>query len=210
MVLLMKRTVTFALVLGVVLVTVITQRTSLAEANFYPFKQNYCDISIHSPQSLSFENGNILLNFTVKSIVNIPPLYSYFYILDGEDLQSSVKIEDVQIVSEEEITNETLVPYTETTVRGQAQLPLLTIGSHSIKVFYGYFVNGKINYVTADPYSATADFIVISGTASPFPEPTDYTGVRLSETEVIIGGAFIVAIVIIGLGLLLYLIKRNR
>lgn len=44
---------------------------------------------------------------------------------------------------------------------------------------------------------------------SPSPFPTDYTGVGLSETEIIIGASIIVAIVIVGLGLLLYLIKRK-
>jgi len=57
---------------------------------------------------------------------------------------------------------------------------------------------------------------VLTPTPSPEPTiptspsfPTNYTGVRLSDTEVIIGASIIVAIVIVGLGLLLYLIKRK-
>jgi len=203
-----KTTLTMTLLVELVLLAVIVQRISLVNANPF-FKDNYCDISIHSPQNITYNNGNIILDFTAKTKDYIPPSYDYFYSLDGQDVQSSVKIEDIQIVGEEEITNESIVPYTETTLMGQAELPLLTNGTYNIKVFSGHFVNGKINYVTAAPYSATADFIVISGTASPFPEPTDYTGVGLTETEVIIGGAFIVAIIIVGLGLLFYLIKRR-
>lgn len=44
---------------------------------------------------------------------------------------------------------------------------------------------------------------------SPTPFPTDYTGVRISETEIIIGVAIIIAIFCVGLGLLVYLIKRK-
>jgi hypothetical protein len=207
-----KRALALTLIVELVLLAVIVQRVSLAKANPF-FKDNYCDISIHSPQNMTYDNGNIILDFTVKTLDNIPPSYDYFYSLDGQDIQSSVKVEDVQIVSEEEITNESIVPYTETTLMGEVELPLLTSGSHSIRVFSGHFVNGKINYITADPYSATANFIVISGSVSPSPKitpfPTNYIGVGLTETEIIIGGAIIMAIIIVGLGLLFYLIKRK-
>ena len=203
-----KASLAIAFIVELILLAVIIQEVSLVKANPF-FKDNYCDISIHSPQNITYGTGNIILNFTARTKDFIAPEYDYFYSLDEQDFQYSVRVEDVQIVSEEEIANESIVPYTETVLMGQAELPLLANGSHSIKVFSGHFVNGKINYVTADPYSATADFIVFSSTASPSPEPTDYNGVRLSETEVIIGGAFIVAIVIIGLGLLVYLIRKR-
>ncbi len=44
---------------------------------------------------------------------------------------------------------------------------------------------------------------------SPTPFPSDYTGVRLSETEVILGVAVTVAVLAVGLGLLVYLVKRK-
>jgi hypothetical protein len=204
-----KPALAIALIVELILLAVILEGVSLVKANPF-FKDNYCDISIHSPQNITYGTGNIILDFTAKTKDYILPEYDYFYSLDGEDFQSSIKVEDVQIVSEEEITNESIVPYTETILMGQAELSLLANGAHSIKVFSGHFVNGKINYVTADPYSATADFIILSGTASPSPEPTNYSGVRLSETEIIIGATIIVAIVIFGLGLLLYLIKSKR
>jgi hypothetical protein len=48
------------------------------------------------------------------------------------------------------------------------------------------------------------------GKSQPYsPEPANYTGVGLTETEIIIGASIIVAIVIVGLGLLVYLIKRK-
>jgi hypothetical protein len=210
----MKRTaLALTLIVGFVLLIVSVQRVSLIKANPYFFKDNYCDVSIHSPQNMTYGTGNIILDFTVKTIDYVPPSYDYFYSLDGQDFQSSVKIEDVQIVSEEEITNESIVPYIDTTLKGRAELHFLSNGTHSVKVFSGHFINGKIHYITSDPYSATADFIVNSATVSSSPEPTlfptNYTGGGLSETEIIIGTAVTVIVILVGLGLLVYLIKRK-
>jgi len=44
---------------------------------------------------------------------------------------------------------------------------------------------------------------------SPTPFPTDYAGIGLSETEVILGVAVTVAVLAVGLGLLVYLVKRK-
>jgi len=210
----MKKTaLALTLIIGFILLIVSVQRVSLIKANPYFFKENYCDVSIHSPQNMTYGTGNIILDFTVKTIDYIPPEYDYFYSLDGQDFQSNVKIENVQIVNEEEITNESIVPYTDTTLKGQAELPFLTNGTHSIMVFSGHFINGKIQYITSEPYSANAEFIVISGTASPSseptPSPTNYPGVGLSETEIIIGAVVTVIVILVGLGLLVYLIKRK-
>jgi hypothetical protein len=149
-----------------------TQMVNLAKANPNFMKGHYCNISIQSPQNITYKIENIRLNFTAKTHWNIPPLYFYFYSLDGQDMQSSVKIEDVQIVSEENITDDTSISYIETTLRGQAELPLLTNGQHIIKVFAGYFINETIHHANIDPYSATANFIVYTGTASPSPSPS--------------------------------------
>lgn len=204
----MKTALALTLIVGLVLLLVSVQRVGLIKANPF-FKDNYCNISIHSPQNMTYDTGNIILDFTAKTLDNVPPSYDYFYSIDGQDIQSSVKIEDIQIVSEEEITNESIVPYTDTTLKGQAELPLLANGSHSIKVFSGHFVNGKINYVTADPYSATADFIVTSGTESLSPKPTSTPYNELAEQEVILGVAVTAVVVSVGLGLLLYRIKKK-
>jgi len=206
----LKKTVlALTLIVGLVLLAVIIQRVDLIKANPNFFKDNYCDMSIHSPQNMTYDTGNIILDFTAKTLDNIPPKYDYFYSLDGQDIESSVKIEDVQIVSEEEIANETIVPYTDTTLKGQAELPLFTNGSHSIRVFSGYFINGKIHYIAADPYSATVDFIVISGTATPSPEPTPYEESTSFPTSLVIASVIAAAVVLVGLVLLLYGIKRK-
>jgi hypothetical protein len=206
----LKKTVlALTLIVGLVLLAVIIQRVDLIKANPNFFKDNYCDMSIHSPQNMTYDTGNIILDFTAKTLDNIPPKYDYFYSLDGQDIESSVKIEDVQIVSEEEIANETIVPYTDTTLKGQAELPLFTNGSHSIRVFSGYFINGKIHYIAADHYSATVDFIVISGTATPSPEPTPYEESTSFPTSLVIAPVIAAAVVLIGLVLLLYGIKRK-
>jgi hypothetical protein len=39
--------------------------------------------------------------------------------------------------------------------------------------------------------------------------PTNYTGARLTETEIIIGAIITVAVISAGIGLLIYLIKRK-
>ena len=146
------------------------QIVSLASANFYPFKNPYCDISIYSPKHLaSYELGNILLNFTAKTKDNIPPAYYYFYSIDGQDVQSSVKIEDVQIINEEYITGDTLENYTETTLRGQVELPYLSHGPHSIRVFSGGFLsNGTIYpaYMAIESFSKIVWFFVGTADAS--------------------------------------------
>jgi hypothetical protein len=102
------------------------------------------------------------LNFTAKTLYNIPPSYYYFYSIDGQDIQSSTKI-DIQIISQEYITNDTIEPYTETILGGQAQLPSLTNGPHSIRVFTGGFLeNGTIYpaYMDIGSFSKIAWFFV--------------------------------------------------
>jgi hypothetical protein len=167
----MKRTaLPLTLILAIVAATVITQKVSLTEANFYPYKTPYCNISIQSPQHMrTYDTGNILLIFTAKTKDNIPPSYYYFYSIDGQDIQSSVKI-NVQIVSQEYITDDTLEPYTETTLRGQAELPSLTNGPHSITVFTGGFLRNGTIYpaqLDIDSFSATAWFFVGTASGSP-------------------------------------------
>jgi hypothetical protein len=46
-------------------------------------------------------------------------------------------------------------------------------------------------------------------TSSPTPFPTNYTGIRLTETDIIIGAAIVAAVIGGGLGLLIYLTKRK-
>ena len=177
----MKRTAfALTLILGLMSASVIVQRISLIEANFYPFKHPYCEISIHSPEHMmTYDMGNILLNFTAKTKDNIPPSYYYFYSLDEQDIQSSVKIGNIQIISEEFITGDTLENYTETSLRGQVELPLLSNGPHSIRIFTGSFKSNGTIYpaqMNIASFSETAWFFVgtadASGVSSSISEPT--------------------------------------
>ena len=180
----MKKTaLALALTLTIFSIIVVTQKDSLVKANFNFFKSRYCDILMHSPQHLMiYDTDHILLNFTVETNYYVPAdyerfSYCYFYSLDEQDAQSSVKIEKVHIVSQEEITNEIILPYTHTILRGLAELSGLLNGPHSIKIFAGYlFNNGTIADVNLNPSSATVWFSVgntdASSESSSISEPT--------------------------------------
>lgn len=90
-------------------------------------------------------------------------------------------------------------------VYGNSMLTGLSDGSHSLTIFGKTSVSGLNGY-----FNETVSFIVdTSSTPEAEPFPTDYTGVGLTETEVILGVAITVAVVGLGLGLLVYLIKRK-
>ena len=76
-------------------------------------------------------------------------VYLYFYILEGQDIQSGVKIEDIQFVGQETISNYAPLSYVETTLRGEAVLPSLSDGAHSVTVFIGQVIgDGTIQPAT--------------------------------------------------------------
>ena len=79
----------------------------------------YCNISIQSPQNGTCNTEPILLNFTVKNNY-VSDAYLYFYLLDGQDRQPSVKVEEIQIIGQETISNDTYISYKEYTLWGQA------------------------------------------------------------------------------------------
>jgi hypothetical protein len=91
-----------------------------------------------------------------------------------------------------------------------------------VQTLIGYYLPYGRNAVTFgyDFYGQESDWndtqtitIIESQASTPTPETTPfstpYTGVGLTETEIIIGAAIVMAIIIVGLGLLLYLIKRK-
>ena len=174
----MKRTalaLSFILVLLLSMVAV-TQIISSTDANPNFMKSHYCNFSIQSPQHLmTYDSDLILLNFTAKTQWNMPPSYPYFYSLDGQDLQSSVEIKNVQILGTENITDDTILPYIETTLWGQAELSGLSNGPHSIRVFYGQYLGNGTIYTHIET-SATAWFFVgttdDSSASSSISEPT--------------------------------------
>jgi len=203
----LELTVTWALLSSLL---VGTQMVSLTDANPNFMKGHYCNITIQSPQNTIHYTETLFLNFTVKTHWNVPPLYFYFYSLDGQDLQSSVKIEDVQIAKEENITDDTSVPYIETTLRGQVELPWLTTGQHSIKVFAGYFINETIHHANIDPYSANANFIVNTGTASPSPAPSPESTLSSDPNFGSYTGLALLIVVAVFVGLLLVYSKKRK
>ena len=160
MVLLVKKTA-FAVALFLLLtIAAGTQIIRLTDANPHLIKPAYCNITIHSPQNIIYDTGSILLNFTLITNYFVPPESFYFYNLDGEDVESSVEIKDFQIIREENITDDTIRPYIEYTVRGQAELPLLSDGPHSVKFFAGYFYGDGIIDWSGSRAAATVWFIV--------------------------------------------------
>jgi hypothetical protein len=178
----------------------------IAKPNMF-VKPRYCHISIQSPQNGTHNSATILLNFTVKKW-DISDVYSYFYVLDGQDYQSGVKVEEIQFVGEETMSEEHLFSYVETSLMGQAVLPSLSDGAHSVTVLIGQVIgDGRIQPANVDPFSTTAHFNVDStiNSSSPIPQETDST----PFPTILVATASGVSIVLFGLGILIYL-KRHK
>lgn len=148
---------------------------SLSEANPTMFqKDRYCHISIQSPQNgTTIRIAPVLLNFTVKKAY-VPDVYSYFYLLDGQDVQSGVKVEEMQLVGQETISEEHLFDYVEDTLMGQAVLPDLSDGNHNVTVFIGQTRDdGTIQPANIEPFYSTVSFSVDTTTPYPSPKATE-------------------------------------
>ena len=186
-----------------------TQIISLASANPNMFmKPRYCNISIQSPQNGTQNSESILLNFTVKKW-EVSDVYSYFFIIDGQDIQSGVKIEEIQFVGEETISNDAPLSYVETTLRGEAVLPSLSDGAHSVTVFIGQVIgDGTIQPANVDPFSTTANFNVDSTIRSPSPTPQEADLTPFPTT--LVATASGVSAALACLSLLIYFKKRKR
>ena len=205
----MKRTALALILILAFLFSLITgtKFVNLAEANPNFLKGLYCNISIKSPQNGTYNTEPILLNFTVKNNY-VSDAYFYFYLLDGQDRQSSVKVEEIHVIGQETISNDTYVPYTEYTLWGQAVLPSLTDGPHNLTVFMGFLLNGTIHHANIDPFSATAYFSVDPTAATPSPSPSPH------ETEpepfpAALFAAIVAVVVMVSASLLVYSKKRK-
>ena len=187
-----------------------TQIINLAGANPNLLKGLYCNILIQSPQNGTYNTEPILLNFTVKNNY-VSDAYLYFYLLDGQDRQSSVKVEEIQVIGQETISNDTYIPYTEYTLWGQAILPNLSDGPHNLTVFMGWVDSDEvIHHANIDPFSATAHFSVDTTTPpSPSPSPQE-TETEPEPFPVTLAATVAVSVVVIGAGLLVYFKKRNQ
>jgi hypothetical protein len=185
------------------------QLISSAGANPNMFmKPRYCNISIQSPQNGTQNSAPILLNFTVKEW-DISDTYSYFYILDGQDYQSGVKIEKIQLVAQENLSEEHVFSYVETTLAGQVVLPSLPDGAHNVTVFIVQVLDdGTIRPANVDPFSTTANFNVDSTIqSSPPPQETEPKPFPTTLVAATASGTSVAAVII---GLLFYLKKRNH
>jgi hypothetical protein len=206
-----------ALILAAFLTSVLAgaQMISLVDANPTMFKkQRYCDIIIQSPEKGSTLNTEpFFLNFTVKE-VDMADAYSYFYLLDEQDIQSGVSVEDIQLVRQETITNDTFFHYVEITLRGQAVLPHLSNGGHNVTVFIGQAKDdGTINPANIDPFSSTINFNVDTKTAPPSPsaEPTNASpNPDLSLTTSVAIATSIASAAVVGSGIVIYSKKRKH
>jgi hypothetical protein len=204
----LKRTAfALTLILGLFLAAIGTLMINFAGANPNAFiKPRYCHISIQSPQNGTQNAAPIFLNFTVKEWA-ISDFYAYFYILDGQDYQSGVKIEDIQFVGQETLSEEHAFSYVETTLEGQVVLPSLPDGAHTVTVFIGQVLgDGTIRPANVDPFSTTANFNVDSTTESS-PSPQENEQKPFPTTLVATASGASAAVVC--LGLLVYFKKHK-
>jgi hypothetical protein len=187
------------------------QIISLAEANPNMFlRLRYCHFLIQSPQNGPLNSALILLNFTVEKC-DVSDVYSYFYILDGQEIRSGVKVEEIQFVGEKSVGSfdEHVFPNVETTLMGQAVLPSLSDGAHSVTVFIGQVVgDGTIRPANVDPFSTMANFNVDPTIQSPSPTPQETASAPLPTT--LMATASGVSAALACLGLLVYFKKRRR
>jgi len=184
------------------------QLISFAGANPNMFiKPRYCNISIQSPQNGTQNSAPILLNFTVKKW-DVSDVYSYFYVLDGQDYQAGIEIEEIQFVGQETMSDEGAFPYEEITLRGQTVLPSLPDGAHNVTVFIGQALgDGTIRPANVDPFSTTANFNIDSTIqSSPPPQETDQKPFPTTLVATVSGAS----VVVIVAGLMLYFKRRKR
>ena len=185
------------------------------EVTFDEIKSSYHKVTIDSPRNGSIYNNEnqIPLNVTVDYVYTeryVPwrVLSRLFYSIDGEPAKILATVFSGYTTS---------IPYL---YGGEIDVSGLSNGLHEIVVVAEFSVDVSHVYVANYNYSSSpATFSVFrdlptsspepTAPVSPTPFPTDYTGVGISEAEIIIGLAVIVALVIVGLGLLFYFIKRK-
>jgi hypothetical protein len=179
------------------------QLVDLAGANPIYAKPTHFRISVQSPQNSTYNTQPIFLNFTVETNEGDFNAHPYFYLLDGENGQSSVKIEEIQVIRQREVSNELSYyagiywdPYTEYTLRGQAVLPNLSDGEHNVTVFIDFLGNQTIEM----DLFALVPFTIYNTSQSEIQEPSSTTLVIVS----------IASVAVIGASLLVYVRKRNH
>jgi hypothetical protein len=202
----MKRTaLTLTLISVLYLVALAgTPVVNLAGANPIYTKPTYVRISVQSPQNTTYNTQPISLNFTVETNEGDFNAHPYFYLLDGQDGQSSVKIEEIQVIGQREVSHELSYyagiywdPYTEYTLQGQAVLPNLSDGEHNVTVFIDLLGTQTIEM----NIFASVPFTIYNTSQSESQEPFP---------TVPVAAASVAMVAIVGLGLLVYFKKRKH
>ena len=170
----------------------------------------YCDISTESPKNGTTLNAqSIALNFTVTE-VKMASDYTYFYLLDTQDLQHGIKVQNLSSVSNETVTNDTFFSYEKQTFAGEAILPVLTSGSHNLTVFIGYSTgDGTIKAANVEPFSSTISFNIDNKTVAPS-QATGISNVLNNQEDLSILVVAVPIVIIAVASLLLVHFKRSE
>jgi hypothetical protein len=155
-----------------------------------PYPNFYTKITIESPQNTTYNVNTVTLNFSVESL-NLFSYLNFSYSLDGQDLRA---IENISTVSQDFIPINPGVYGT--TLTGSLVFSNLTGGWHNITVY-------QIKYsATPDPPNGE----IICSTSVKF--------LIVLEQEhfptVLVAGASVASVAIVGVGLFCYFRKRNR
>ena len=217
----MKRTA-FAVISLVVLLSavIISQLCNSVNANpnWRPWENpiSYPALDVDSPVAGgNYSSDNVWLNFTLtkpSDWVSKPDCYiSYVaYCIDGSASGPH------GYYSDNSDENETIIPVQDEGVVNPPasfsfsfNLEGLTVGTHTLEIMAegNYDWTGFIHPFPRTNFTVYAS----SPTPTPTPEPTPYeeTGVQSTSQYLVNGGAVALVSIIVFLGLLIYLIKRN-
>jgi hypothetical protein len=197
-------------------------------ANAYPYiptPWGYPEIAVTSPvQNGTYSQNDVWLNLTVTKPSNWTDfdgqLKYVAYLMDGSRT-SLIDSLPYDSVGETRVAVEDPLGIVNSPLEFNLTIKLegLSEGNHHVDVAAeGIVKNGESDVPVGVVYDDTIYFTV-TGESSPSPTPTpspkaspfptNYTGARLTETEIIIGAIITAAVISAGIGLLIYLIKRK-
>jgi hypothetical protein len=197
-------------------------------ANAYPYiptPWGYPEIAVTSPvQNGPYSQNDVWLNLTVTKPSNWTDfdgqLKYVAYLMDGSRT-SLIDSLPYDSVGETRVAVEDPLGIVNSPLEFNLTIKLegLSEGNHHVDVAAeGIVKNGESDVPVGVVYDDTIYFTV-TGESSPSPTPTpspkaspfptNYTGARLTETEIIIGAIITAAVISAGIGLLIYLIKRK-
>ena len=168
-------------------------------------------MTIETPKNITYTVSPVTLNFTVETNLAL----RYFYSLDG---QKREPIDNITTISEELLTDWPILWIDGTrwyrkTLIGTCLLQHLSEGEHSLTVYQIYPLSPQAPQEGNVIHSANIQFSV-NKTANiselPFsPSPTPAGESNSFPSSLVIASVVVVAVVLTGLGLLLYGIKRK-